>query len=125
MRRAIIFLILLALMSCIAVAVYAAYNNHVQIAELNDLSSNSRVLDSNGNFSGRFKYNKEGLSIKSFDYFVIEDDLYITIYVAAGLGNTETDEEGYTVIEIDDLPDIDKVYYKNEDKKTVLPTDRN
>ena len=127
MRRAIIFLILLAIMFGIAFAVYSAYSNHVEIADFNELTSNSRKLDSNGNYFARFKYNKEGYYIKSFEYDVVDDDLYITIFVSVGKNDNEdeVDEDGYTIIEISGLPDnIDKVYYKNEDKKSVLPTDR-
>lgn len=124
MRRAIIFLILLALMCAIAFVIYTAYNNHDQAADLIDLSSTSRVLDSNGNFSGRFKPNDEMLGIKSFTYEVSGDDLYITIYIAKDDDCMETDDEGYTLIEISGLPEIDKVYYANGDSETVLTTDR-
>ncbi len=124
MRRAIIFLILLAIMCAIAFVSFTAYNNHDQVAELNELSSNSRVLDSNGNFSGRFRTNDEMLAIKDFTYEVVDDDLHITIFVGFGGAAMETDDEGYVVIEISDLPEIDKVYYVNGDSKSVLTTDR-
>ena len=124
MRRAVIFLILLAIMSGIAFATYLAYSNHQQIAELNDLNSNSRRIDKNGNFSGRFKHVEDNFYITDFSYEVIDDDLYISIYVAAGVDHLETDEEGYTLIEIKGLPKIDKVYYSNGDAKTVLTADR-
>ena len=111
-------------MCAVAFTVYIAYSNHGQASELVDLSSDSRVLDSNGNFSGRFKPNDEMLGIKSFTYEVSEDDLYITIYVAKDDDCMETDDEGYTLIEISGLPEIDKVYYANGDSETVLTTDR-
>ncbi len=124
MRRAIIFLILLVIMCAIAFTVYIAYSNHDQAAELVDLSSDSRVLDSNGNFSGRFKPNENKLSIKNFTYEVVGDDLHLTVYVGSGGNVLETDDEGYVLIEISGLPEIDKVYYVNDDAKTVLPTER-
>lgn len=134
MRRAIIFLILLVLMCAIAFfiyiaynipfVIYTAYNNLGQAADLIDLSSTSRVLDSNGNFSGRFKPNDEILGIKRFTYEVSGDDLYITVYIAKSDDCMETDDDGYTLIEISGLPEIDKVYYANGDSKTVLTTDR-
>ena len=124
MRRALIFLILLAIMFGIALIVYSAYSNHDQVAELVDLSSDSRYLDSNGNFSGRFKYNDDKIRIKSFSYMVIGDDLYIAVFVAATADGMETDEDGYALIEISGLPDIDKVYYVDGKSRSVLPTDR-
>lgn len=124
MRRAIIFLILLAIMCAVAFTVYIAYSNHGQAAELVDLSSDSRVLDSNGNFSGRFKSNEKIMSIKDFTYEVVEDDLHLTVYVGTGGNALETDDEGYVLIEISGLPEIDKVYYVYDDSKTVLPTER-
>lgn len=124
MRRALIFLILLAIMFGIALIVYSAYSNHDQVAELVDLSSDSRYLDSNGNFSGRFKYNDDKIRIKNFSYMVIGDDLYIAVFVAATADGMETDEDGYALIEISGLPDIDKVYYVDGKSLSVLPTDR-
>lgn len=124
MRRALIFLILLAIMFGIALIVYSAYSNHDQVAELVDLSSDSRYLDSNGNFSGRFKYNDDKIRIKNFSYMVVGDDLYIAIFVAATADGMETDEDGYALIEISGLPDIDKVYYVDGKSLSVLPTDR-
>lgn len=122
MRRAIIFLILLLIMTGITLTIYAAYVNHQQIIDLADLSSNSRSLDSDGNFTGRFKPSDDNKKISSFTYEVVDDDLYITVYVGASA--MECDEEGFVTIEISGLPTIDKVYYDNGEAKTVMPTDR-
>ncbi|MBR5285906.1 MAG: hypothetical protein IKU30_03320 [Clostridia bacterium] len=124
MRRAIIFLVLLALMCGIAFAIYSAYSNHDEISDLIDLSSKARKIDENGTFTGKFKPTSEILKIKRFSYKVIEDDLYISIYVGSAGDFMETDDEGYVTVEIKDLPDIDKIYYDNGEDKSVLTADR-
>lgn len=123
MRRAIIFLILLVLMCGIAFFIYYSYSNHEQIADLNDMQSRSRVIE-NGTFSGQFKHNTDSIKIKRFSYEIIEDDLYISIYIGSGGEFMETDEDGYVTVEIGDLPEIDKIYYDNGDAATVMPTSR-
>ncbi|MBQ1206515.1 MAG: hypothetical protein IIW39_00935 [Clostridia bacterium] len=123
MRRAIIFLILLALMCGIAFFIYSAYTNHESIADFTNIHSNSRVL-AGDTFSGKFRYDSESLKIKGYEYEVIEDDLYITIYVGTAGDFAETDEDGYITVEISGLPEIDKVYYDDGDNTTVMPTVR-
>lgn len=124
MRRAIIFFILLAVMSCIAFDVFLLYYTHSEPSELIDLTSTARKLDSKGNFTGKFKPSSETLKIKNFEYFVLEDDLYITVYVAGVGSSLETDENGYITIEISGLPEIDKIYYFDGEDKSVLSADR-
>ena len=123
MRRAIIFLILLVLMCGIAFGIYSAYNNHDEIIDLVDLSSKARRIE-NGTFTGKFKPTSGEMKIKSFSYAVIKGELYISIYVAKAGDFLETDDEGYVTVTIDDLPEIDKIYYYNGENKTVLSADR-
>ena len=73
---------------------------------------------------GKFKPSSETLKIKNFEYFVLEDDLYITVYVAGVGSSLETDENGYVTIEISGLPEIDKIYYFDGEDKSVLSADR-
>lgn len=121
MRRAVIFLILIAICFAIAFSIYHAYSTATFLLERGDMVYTDLTLDSNGNVSGKFGCEHDGRRISSYHYQIIDNELYITLYATAGeVKALETDEDGYVEVRFENLGKIKKIYYLDKEKKHVL-----
>lgn len=124
MRRAVIFIILLALAFGVAFATYTAYSYHKAELERNDFIYEELTLHRDGSVSGKFLCEKEGRSFCDYSYTVEENKLYITLYVTAGEKRAlKTDESGYIKFTFEDLGKIEKIYYRDSEKDHSLSFD--
>ncbi len=121
MRRAVIFIILIAIAFGVAFTTYTAYSYHKAELDRNDFVFEELTLHKNGDVSGKFLCEKEGRKICDYKYFVADGKLYITLYVTAGEKRAlETDKDGYIELEFKNLGKIEKIYYKDSEKDHVL-----
>lgn len=121
MRRAVIFLILLAIAVGITFTIYSAYCYHEEVLLHGDLLSKERRIDENGAFVGKFYCQKPGRVICDYEYVIEEGNLYITIFATAGDKKAlEVDEEKYVTIRIENVGDVEKVYYRTSKKDNKL-----
>lgn len=120
MRRAVIILILLATAVGVGVLTCFLYNERTEVLECDEMTCADCFFDPDTGFEGKFLCEKRGRQIKSFDYSIEDDTLYITLNVCAGVTNTmETDEDGYVTVTIDDadiLTEVEDVRYRDTEK---------
>lgn len=121
-RRTVIFIVSLSIMVALAASTFALYNNHQKDLKFDDLESKNKTVDANGVFEGYFRSKLEAWTLTDFDYYVKDDDLYITLLGTAGDREPlPTDKEGYAFIKIESgFTNIDKVYYIYGEKKVSL-----
>ncbi len=125
MRRAVIFIILLAITFGVAFETYLAYNYHKSELEYNYISCEELTLHRDGSVSGKFLCEKVGRSFCAYEYYVLDGNLYITLYVTAGKKRKiETDEEGYVKFTFENVGKIEKIYYIDSKKEHSLTFDK-
>ena len=124
MRRAVIILILIAIAFGVGFLTFFLYNVRTEVLGSDEMTCADCVIRPDGSFEGKFLCEKKGRQIKSFDYAIEDDTLYITLKVCAGVYNIiETDEDGYVTVIIDDtdaLEDIEDVRYRGNDKDIAV-----
>lgn len=124
MRRAVIILILIAIAFGVGFLTFFLYNVRTEVLKSDEMTCADCVIRPDGSFEGKFLCEKKGRQIKSFDYTIEDDTLYITLNVCAGVYNImETDEDGYVTVIIDDtdaLEDIEDVRYRGNDKDIAV-----
>lgn len=124
MRRAVIFIILIAIAFGIAVATYTAYNFHKEELKRDDLTYEELTLYSDGTVSGKFLCETVGSKICDYTYVVEDNKLYITIYVTKGDKTAlEANDEGLIELKFENLGKIEKIYYRDSKKDHVLSFD--
>ena len=121
MKYAVYILLALIIGFGIASGTYIAYCYHVEPLDSNELEYEELTIDSDGNFSGKFRSEDKSRKISGFEYEIEDGKLYITVLVTAGNKKvTETDENGYATLTIEGLEGIKKVYQRTPKKDYPL-----
>lgn len=120
--RAILIFATLAIMFALAAATYVLYNNDQSKLKFDDIESKNKTVDSSGVFEGEFRSKKEAWVLTDFEYYIKDDNLYITMLGTPGDREPlEADNEGYAHIRIETgCENINKVYYIYSEKKVSL-----
>ena len=121
MKYAVYILLALIIGFGIASGTYIAYCYHVEPLESDELVCDDLTIDSNGNFSGKFRSDDRSRKISGFEYEIEDGKLYITVLVTAGNKRVmECDIDGYATLNIEGLEGIKKVYQRTPKKDYLL-----
>lgn len=122
LTRTILIILTLAFMCAIAAATFALYNNSQSKMKFDDIESKNKTVDASGVFEGQFRSKRTAWVLTDFEYYVKDDDLYITMLGTPGEREPlAADSEGYAHIRIESgMENIDKVYYIYGEKKVSL-----
>ena len=120
--RLILIYITLAIMFTIGAATYFLYNNNETELKFDDIESKNKTVDASGVFEGQFRSKRTAWVLTDFEYYIKDDDLYITMLATSGEREPlAADADGYSHIRIETgFENIDKVYYIYGEKKVSL-----
>ncbi|MBO5869122.1 MAG: hypothetical protein J6Q89_00080 [Clostridia bacterium] len=97
------------------------YNNHVGKLDRDEVTDIELKIDDDGTFSGKFRSEVKGKRITGIDYEVEDGNVYITILATSGTKHALTiNEDGYAAVQIKDLTDVKKFYYRSSAKDEEL-----
>ncbi len=123
MKYAVYILLALIIGFGIASGTYIAYCYHVEPFDSDELVCDDLTIDSDGNFSGKFRSNDKSRKISGFEYEIEDGKLYITVLVTAGNKRVmECDIDGYATFNIEGLEGVKKVYQRTPKKDYPLDT---
>lgn len=112
MKKALFIAVSLLLMFCIAALTFVLYSNHNEKVAFDDLEIKNKQLVSGKQFSAEFKCDLKGKVLSTYDYYIEDGKVYLTLYANAD-GKTDfvLDSDGYTKIIIVSDTEIKKVVY--------------
>ena len=119
MRRAVIFLILIAICFGVAFTTYTIYENISLVLPRTEMVYEEITL-SNGDLTGLIKCEHVGRALCGYDYTVNGDTLFFTFYVTAGDNRALETEDGYYSFCFEDVGEIKKVCYRDNNKEHSL-----